>query len=139
MVKIEDVTDNQENSPVQNKEPVVVSLVSRALLMVKAKPEDWSKDEVEHVFFWMRVVLAAVVGAVCGIVPVTGVKAILTFLFLFYSATAWYYEKLQIPDHIASAGFVFQNGLQGALMNFLFVWIVFYTIFSASRSLPLGL
>ncbi|KAH0483237.1 MAG: hypothetical protein KVP17_005126 [Porospora cf. gigantea B] len=106
-------------------------LIRRALLLQVSTPKDWTKDDAHKVFFWQRFALAIIVGSICGVFSVKGIGAVITFLALVYTTTTWYHEKLQIPDHIASASLLFQSGLQTALMNFLFIWIVTYSIFSA--------
>ncbi|KAH0478902.1 MAG: uncharacterized protein KVP18_002867 [Porospora cf. gigantea A] len=94
-------------------------LIRRALLLQVSTPKDWTKDDAHKVFFWQRFLLAITVGSICGVFSVRGIGAVITFLALVYTTTTWYHEKLQIPDHIASASLLFQSGLQTALMNFL--------------------
>ncbi|KAM9296869.1 GEL complex subunit OPTI [Gastrophryne carolinensis] len=107
---------------------------------VKLKLSPWSKalradsswedkDEFLDVIYWMRQILAIVLGVIWGIVPLKGFLGIAIFCLINAGLLYLYFSSFQQVDEEEYGGTweLTKEGFMTSFALFLVVWIIFYT------------
>ncbi|KAG8565314.1 hypothetical protein GDO81_012801 [Engystomops pustulosus] len=107
---------------------------------VKVKQSPWSKalrpdavwedkDEFLDVIYWMRQILAIVLGVIWGIVPLKGFVGIAIFCLINAGVLYLYFSSFQQIDEEEYGGTweLTKEGFMTSFALFLVVWVIFYT------------
>jgi predicted membrane metal-binding protein len=92
---------------------------------------DWRKKDLCEVIFWIRQVLALVLGIAFGIAGLTGLPTILLFLGLNSASLFVYYTRfLQVDDEEDAYGRwdLLTEGLWPSFAFFILTWTVTYSL-----------
>ncbi|XP_053309772.1 respirasome Complex Assembly Factor 1 [Spea bombifrons] len=107
---------------------------------VKVKQSAWSKalrgdaawedkDEFLDVIYWIRQILAIILGVIWGIVPLKGFVGIAIFCALNAGLLYLYFSSFQQVDEEEYGGTweLTKEGFMTSFALFLVVWVIFYT------------
>ncbi|EIE21971.1 Rab5-interacting [Coccomyxa subellipsoidea C-169] len=97
-----------------------------------SKMDQWDKEDLLDLLYWMRQVIAILAGIAWGLVPLTGLYAFLSFMVVLLGAPLLWYQAQRIDEeefggHQSLAG----EGTAPSMALFLLVWIVTYTFVHA--------
>ena len=95
----------------------------------------WSdKEELLDVVYWIRQMLAVVLGILFGVFPLAGMIAILLYCGITTLSMNIYVSEFQKQDLEEYGGFfeLAKEGFMSAFASFLVVWIIVYSSFHAS-------
>uniref|UniRef100_A0A7S2V656 Rab5-interacting protein n=1 Tax=Fibrocapsa japonica TaxID=94617 RepID=A0A7S2V656_9STRA len=91
----------------------------------------WDKETFEEfldVVYWLRQVVALVLGLVWGLVPLTGLPAIISFAGVNYlSVWAYYAKYVGVDEDEWGRGDLAKEGFQASAGVFMLAWIITYT------------
>jgi len=101
-------------------------VLSRAITSCSSWPD---KEELLDVVYWSRQLLALVMGLLWGVLPLTGIIAIILYVAATTLALNFYVIGFQKQDIEEYGGFmeVAKEGFMSALATFLVMWIIVYT------------
>eukprot|EP01053_Blabericola_migrator_P010286 Blabericola_migrator_1__10285@NODE_576_length_7504_cov_229_698131_g428_i0_p4_GENE_NODE_576_length_7504_cov_229_698131_g428_i0NODE_576_length_7504_cov_229_698131_g428_i0_p4_ORF_typecomplete_len129_score33_47Rab5ip/PF07019_12/2_2e08_NODE_576_length_7504_cov_229_698131_g428_i0330716 len=89
---------------------------------------DWDIDNVKSLQFWVKQILAIVVGIILALGKVGGVSGFLMALSVTFVATTMLKQRLRITDDVMTTSELFNEGLPQSLQLFLLVWICAHTL-----------
>ncbi|KAF6773206.1 hypothetical protein AHF37_07061 [Paragonimus kellicotti] len=86
------------------------------------------KNEFLDIVYWLRQLLAVVIGILWGLIPFKGISAILLFFLLNIGAVYLYAAMFQRVDEDEYGGFgeIIKEGLMTAFSCYMASWIVMY-------------
>jgi len=93
------------------------------------KDYDWTKKELLNTIYWIRQILAIIIGPAFGILSVTGSTGILSFvsislLLLFF----WYGRFLQLDVEEFGQWDLATEGFGPSFALFILLWTCFYSL-----------
>ncbi|XP_053549160.1 respirasome Complex Assembly Factor 1 [Bombina bombina] len=107
---------------------------------VKAKLSPWTKalrsdsswedkDEFLDVIYWIRQILAIILGVIWGVVPLKGFVGIAIFCLINAGVLYLYFSSFQQIDEEEYGGTweLTKEGFMTSFALFLVVWVIFYT------------
>ncbi|CAL8471514.1 g11056 [Coccomyxa elongata] len=110
---------------VKGSEARIILLCRKA---INSKPTPWDKEDLLDFLYWMRQIIAILAGVAWGLVPLTGLYALLGFMALMIGAPfVWYQSQRIDEEEFGGHGNLASEGSAPALALFLLVWIVVYT------------
>ena len=110
---------------------MVSSLVKKAL----AKNSTWDdKEDLLDVVYWIRQMLAVLLGIAFGTFPLIGIFGILLYCGISTLSMNLYVTEYQQQDLEEYGGFfeLAKEGFMSAFASFLVVWIIVYSTFHSS-------
>ncbi|PRP77683.1 hypothetical protein PROFUN_00544 [Planoprotostelium fungivorum] len=116
-------------------------MVNKTNLLQKAfeREAEWKKDELIEVIHWGRQIVGLICGLVFGLLPFTGLLAILTFGCINVAVLFFYYTRyLGVDDEDYDARWEFiTNGFSSSFGVFMLAWILTYNLLHLFRSVAL--
>jgi len=103
----------------------------RPSLWKKALNRDtvWEKDEILDVLFWIRHVVALLIGCLFGLLQLTGLPGFILYISIWFTISQAYFKWfLDLDeDDFGGWGTVQQEAAWSSFALFLFTWIIVYT------------
>ncbi|EEA07477.1 uncharacterized protein CMU_036510 [Cryptosporidium muris RN66] len=119
-------TTNSESIPQRNIQNKRVALLLKAL---KADPtEDWTKDEVSLIIYWLLQISAFVIGTIFGLTGAKGIGVFISSLLCLIFIGLIYINYLDIPERILDPTEVVIENTASCLVTFILVWVTLYTL-----------
>ncbi|XP_056279805.1 uncharacterized protein RAB5IF [Pseudoliparis swirei] len=87
------------------------------------------KDEFLDVIYWLRQIIAIILGVIWGVAPLKGFLAIVIFCIINAGVLYVYFSSFQQVDEEEYGGTweLTKEGFMTSFALFLVVWIIFYT------------
>ncbi|EFJ45972.1 hypothetical protein VOLCADRAFT_105763 [Volvox carteri f. nagariensis] len=98
---------------------------------IRQGPEaEWTKDELLTCVHWQKQITAAILGLICGVLPLTGLEGFVTFLALQLVSTMVFYRMvLRVNEEVhGGAAEALADGFPTFTAIFVLLWVLTYNL-----------